>query len=50
MNLRFAIRYVLWLTVVVAVAIGLWLGRSREIAKLCQAIAPKNSTVFRHHH
>ena len=31
--LRFTIRDVLWLTVVVAVALSLWLGWSRESAK-----------------
>ena len=38
---RFTIRDVLWLTVVVAVALTLWLGWSREIAMLREESATK---------
>jgi hypothetical protein len=40
---RFTIRDVLWLTVVVGVALTLWIGRSREIAAIREKSAAREA-------
>jgi hypothetical protein len=42
---RFTIRDMLWLTVVVAVMLALWIGRSREIAALREESAAREAKL-----